>query len=185
MIFKNEAFERLKRWKTDFHNFIKLKKIVWGSFVENLFFFSTRWVELKALSKGELTMYTLSARLLPWLLLHFHICNNNLELRIWSLRFFLGTNYSHSSLVNELWQSVWDCSYDWTAQICPVRKCSLLPLEKFPSRIYRQDLTKGDHTLDLHEVPLALNLIAWFDQEYQCLEKDLRANKRFSLQQPR
>lgn len=66
--YKNQSFWQIDKnndQKDLFHNFIKLKKIVWGSFVEDLFFLSTRWIELETKSYRELTKYTLSVRRPP------------------------------------------------------------------------------------------------------------------------
>ena len=63
-----------------------------------------------------------------------------------------------------------------------VRTWILLLLEIYPNRVYHQDPTIGDRTLDLHEEPQLVYLLLSPDQECLNLGKALHEGKIFDFQ---
>jgi hypothetical protein len=99
-----------------------------------------------------------------------------------SLRHFyyeLLCNLTSSAGEHEL--SFLNCWCSWIAMRYPAQMYSLLLLGSFPIPIGRQDPTRGDHTLGLHEELLELFSNFWCCPDFILRGTDLHVNKKIDF----
>jgi len=87
-----------------------------------------------------------------------------------------------SSQANELWLLSLIHFFRGTNLLYLVQKCNQLHEVKYPIRLFHQDPTRANHTLDLRAVLLRLYLVLLFDQVCRDWETDLRVNRIFDFQ---